>query len=29
MARQAGVDPRLAVSDALALQYVVRAEPKA
>jgi len=28
MARQLEVDPKVAVSDALALQYVVRAEPK-
>ncbi|MDH4096520.1 MAG: class I SAM-dependent methyltransferase, partial [Betaproteobacteria bacterium] len=29
LARQAGADPRIAVEDALALQYVVRAVPKA
>lgn len=28
LARQAGADPRIAVEDALALQYVVRAVPK-
>lgn len=29
LARQAGADPKIAVEDALALQYVVRAVPKA